>query len=187
MRKGARAQAAAKPEEGEASEDARGVDELRSALADAEAMNAALLEDVDATAVALDELRAQNASLIEGSSAHDAAWRASLQQATTQQAECRQAAAERVLKHAEKVRAIVKAMDGSECVRVADEQRAALEETVARVAPLAYSGYVSDYPKIGTTSPNRVVEEISTAGIETVVKTAAAVKMATSVWTTAAD
>ena len=53
----ARAQAAAKPEEGEASEDARGVDELRSALADAEAMNAALLEDVDATAVALDELR----------------------------------------------------------------------------------------------------------------------------------
>ena len=49
----------------------------------------------------------------------------------------RQAAAERVLKHAEKVRAIVKAMDGSECVRVADEQRAALEETVARVAPLA--------------------------------------------------
>ena len=91
----ARAQAAAKPEEGEASEDARGVDELRSALADAEAMNAALLEDVDATAVALDELRAQNASLIEGSSAHDAAWRASLQQATTQQAECRQAAAER--------------------------------------------------------------------------------------------
>ena len=91
----ARAQAAAKPEEGEASEDARGVDELRSALADAEAMNAALLEDVDATAVALDELRAQNASLIEGSSAHDAAWRASLQQATTQQAECRQATAER--------------------------------------------------------------------------------------------
>ena len=91
----ARAQAAAKPEEGEASEDARGVDELRSALADAEAMNAALLEDVDATAVALDELRAQNASLIEGTSAHDAAWRASLQQATTQQAECRQAAAER--------------------------------------------------------------------------------------------
>ena len=49
----------------------------------------------------------------------------------------RQAAAERVLKHAEKVRAIVKAMDGSECVRVAGEQRAALEETVARVAPLA--------------------------------------------------
>lgn len=49
----------------------------------------------------------------------------------------RQAAAERVLKHAEKVRTIVKAMDGSECVRVADEQRAALEETVARVAPLA--------------------------------------------------
>ena len=44
---------------------------------------------------------------------------------------------ERVLKHAEKVRTIVKAMDGSECVRVADEQRAALEETVARVAPLA--------------------------------------------------
>jgi len=35
------------------------------------------------------------------------------------------------------VRAIVKAMDSSECVRVADEQRAALEETVARVAPLA--------------------------------------------------
>ena len=27
--------------------------------------------------------------------------------------------------------------NGSECVRVADEQRAALEETVARVAPLA--------------------------------------------------
>ena len=46
----------------------------------------------------------------------------------------RQAAAERVLKHAEKVRTIVKAMDGSECVRVADEQRAALEETVRAAA-----------------------------------------------------
>ena len=47
----------------------------------------------------------------------------------------RQAAAERVLKHAEKVRAVVKAMDGA--VAVSEEQRAALEETVARVAPLA--------------------------------------------------
>ena len=83
----ARAKAASPREEGEDSLDARSPDKLKGALLEAEAMNAALLEDVDATAVVLDDLRAQNASLIEGSGAAATAYSASLQHATARDAD----------------------------------------------------------------------------------------------------